>query len=186
MTHNYNFSDYRDFRDLACNRVTLANDVPFTIEAVEADPMNTYAIAYGVTWGLKATSLNTGVEYYTWLDDKGQPVDKACSILQGKVVDNCLRRLARHHYRHYFTCSWETRTRFSTRRYSRDFSSKEEAIEKARKVKTSQPLAEYIRVSEHESWETPDPAPNGTLHASVLDWNIDWWSGFLPWWETER
>ena len=89
-------------------------------------------------------------------------------------------------YKHHFRTSWTTRTRFSTRHYNREFATEEEAIAKARKVKESNALAEFILVCEEETWETPDPAPNGTHHIHVLRWNIDWWTDFLPWWETER
>ena len=94
--------------------------------------------------------------------------------------------MERTNYKHYFRTSWTTRTRFSTRHYNREFSSLEEAVKKARQVHDKNTLAECIMVCEDESWETPEPAPNGTLHIHVLQWNIDWWTGHLPWWETER
>lgn len=69
--------------------------------------------------------------------------------------------------KHYYRVSWNTRTRFSDRRYSRDFDTEEEAVKKARKV-SENILSENIRVAECESWETPEPAPNGTHHCSYL------------------
>lgn len=89
-------------------------------------------------------------------------------------------------YKHSFTCSWVTITRYARRTYSREYATLEEAVTKARQVKEKNPLSEQIRVSESESYDTDAPAPNGTHHSHVLRWNIDWWTGFLPWWELER
>ena len=87
-------------------------------------------------------------------------------------------------YKHYFLVTWATRTRYSDRRYCREFETLEEAVEKARQVHDKKdPISEFICIDELEHWETPDPAPNGTSHGRLLRRNIDWWTGFLPWWE---
>ena len=82
-------------------------------------------------------------------------------------------------YKHSFRTSWTTQTRFSRRHYNREFDTLEEAIAKARKVHDTNALAECILVCEEETWNTPEPAPNGTLHLHVLQWNIDWWTGHI-------
>lgn len=88
---------------------------------------------------------------------------------------------------HCFRVMWQTNTRFVSRRYSRDFETEEEAVAKARQIHDKKdPMSVAIRIDEVESWDTPDPAPNGTHHCHILRMNIDWWTGFLPWWETER
>ncbi len=86
-------------------------------------------------------------------------------------------------YKHYFRTSWTTQTRFSRRHYNREFPTLDEAVAKARKVHDTNPCAERIFVCEEETWNTPEPAPNGTIHIHVLQWNMDWWTGFLPWYE---
>ena len=74
--------------------------------------------------------------------------------------------------RHYFMVSWNN-TKSGNRSYHRDFDTEAEAVKKARQV-SKNPFSDTIRVYEMESWETPEPAPNGTHHASFL--------GFIPWW----
>lgn len=71
--------------------------------------------------------------------------------------------------RHYYMVTWTTRTRFPNRRFSHEYETETEAeaVEKARQV-SENILAENIRVAECESWETPEPAPYGTLHVSYL------------------
>lgn len=78
-------------------------------------------------------------------------------------------------YNHFFRVSWNTRTRYSDRHYSREFKTREEAISKARQIKEKNIYASGIRVFEEETWNTPDPLPNGTLHVRILEWNIPWW-----------
>jgi len=95
-------------------------------------------------------------------------------------------RMAGEKY-HCFRVMWQTNTRFVSRSYSRDFETEEEAVAKARQIHDKKDhISVAIRVDEVESWDTPDPAPNGTHHCKMLRMNIDWWTGFLPWWETER
>lgn len=65
---------------------------------------------------------------------------------------------------HHYLVSWNTRTRYSTRHYSRKYKSEADAIQKARDV-AEKPLSEFVRIAEMESWETPE-GENGTLHVS--------------------
>lgn len=74
---------------------------------------------------------------------------------------------------HHYLVSWNTRTRYTTRHYSRKYTSEADAVRKAREM-AARPLSEFVRVMEMESWETPDGV-NGTLHVSFL--------GFIPYWE---
>ena len=90
-------------------------------------------------------------------------------------------------YKHVFRVSWQTNTRYVSRRYSRDFDTLEDAVKKARQVHDKiDPVSQAICINEWESWETPDPAPNGTHHSRLIQRNIDWWTGFLPWYEIDR
>lgn len=74
---------------------------------------------------------------------------------------------------HHYLVSWDTRTRYANRHYSRKFQDQAAAVAKAREV-SKNPLSECVRVMEMESWETPE-GENGTLHVSFL--------GFVAWWE---
>lgn len=69
--------------------------------------------------------------------------------------------------KHYYMVTWNTRTRFSDRRYFREYETEAEAVKKARQVGKN-PASTRVRVAECESWDTPDPAPNGTHHCSYL------------------
>ena len=81
---------------------------------------------------------------------------------------------------HYYRVTWITKTtksvgygRIETERsYSRECSTEEEAVKKARQVSRNV-LSHSIRIAEMEYWNTPDPAPNGTVHVSLLGW-INW------------
>ena len=84
--------------------------------------------------------------------------------------------------RHYYRVRWTTRTMVpsssgrypSDRSFSHEYDTEAEAVKKARKV-SKRTSSSWIRVYEMESWDTPDPAPNGTHHCSFL--------GFIAWWE---
>ena len=177
MTHK--FSDYKQFRNMKKTDVQMTS-VPggsVVIQAVEADPHNTHAVSAGVTWGLMVVNPTNGYEYFAWFDDKGRPVDSVTAITQARFVDVVLRRMVSHH----FNVSWQTRTRYVSRRYVRKYDTLEEAVKKARQVHDkADPASEFICVSEWESWD------DGTLHATLIRHNIDWWTGFLPWYEIDR
>lgn len=86
--------------------------------------------------------------------------------------------MEKHHcYKvHWTTYTWKpTRSgRIRTERsYSRQYDTEAEAVKKARQVSKNF-YSHSISVMEKEYWETPDPAPNGTLHVNIL--------GFIPWW----
>lgn len=82
--------------------------------------------------------------------------------------------------KNYYRVNWITRTTKPTlsgrilteRGYSRTFDTEAEAVKKAREV-AKKPASCCIRVAKMQMWETPDPAPNGTLHVSILDF-IEW------------
>ena len=78
--------------------------------------------------------------------------------------------------RHYYRVLWMTisngRVR-SERTFSHEYDTQEEAVKKARRVDKN-PNTMWVRVAEMEHWETPEPAPNGTTHVSLLAW-IPWW-----------
>lgn len=84
--------------------------------------------------------------------------------------------------KHYYKVYWTTYTWKPTRsgrvrterRYYRQYDTEAEAVKKARRV-AKNPYSQFIYVSERECWETPDPAPNGTLHVNFL--------GFVNWQE---
>ena len=94
---NYKFTNYREFRNLAKNTITLSSGKTFVIEAIEADPHNSYAITYGITWGLLLTNTETEAAYFLWLGDNGKPTEAANSILQSRMVDAALLRLNGNH-----------------------------------------------------------------------------------------
>lgn len=81
--------------------------------------------------------------------------------------------------KHEFTTHWTTRTRYSVRSYSRTYGTLEEDVAKARSLHAKNPLAEVIRISESYVWNEPDPAPNGTLHIQLVNFSVDWWTGFI-------
>lgn len=76
--------------------------------------------------------------------------------------------------KHYYMVTWNTRTRFSDRRYFRVYETEAEAVKKARQVGKN-PASTRVRVAKCESRYTPEPAPYGTYHGSIL--------GYIAWQE---
>lgn len=74
--------------------------------------------------------------------------------------------------KHEYMVMWNN-TKSTNRSYNRTYETEAEAVKKARQVSLN-PFSDTIRVVEQEIWNTPDPAPNGTVHIHII--------GFIPWW----
>jgi hypothetical protein len=111
-----------------------------------------------------APYCNEELHEFTLLADFSNEEMRAILEATGLVTD----------YKHFFSVHWDFRSSRTVRHYSRDFDTLEEALKKAQEVDKKSGYTSAIQVSEEVTWNTPDPAPNGTFHGKVLEWNIPW------------
>ena len=169
---NHHFENYATFRNLGTTLVYIpTTGTTMCLHAVDADPHNTYVVASGVTWGLRAISQETKNEYFCWFNDKGEPVDKFNSICQAKAIDTILRRLLER--KRSYRVSWHTTTS-SNRSYTHDYETEAEAVKKARKVAQNL-FSNSILVNWVEDWNEVREGvvwSCGSILATI-DWSRD-------------